>query len=297
MGNGGRIFTKMSTISTKTYRDKYRLAALDKLLRGALVAEKVCAVDRSAFKTLQNPYGSQPSTTVQAIAGTYSPAAFTTTDDTLTIADEVVVSEHIFDFEETLTNFDVFANRVDEMNFAVAKAIDKFVLNKVLEDGTGTYTTPVGGFTTAANINVIMSNLISKVAGFADMYKGMFLVIENTDVPGFIQAQATNGFSFADAALNNGFMTSYMGVDIYVVRSGMFEDDATTADSGTQTWTNSGHRLFGIKGVATFASPRGIKYEEKGVTGKTGKEVVVYGYLGAKVWATKSDLIIDITLA
>lgn len=287
----------MNTISTKTYRDKYRLASLDKLLRAALIAEKVCSVDRSELKTLQNPYGSQPSTVVQAIVGTYTPASFTTTDDTLTVSDEVIVAEHIFDFEETLTNFDMFANRVDEMNFAVAKAIDKYVLNVVLEAGTGSYTTPVGGFTTAANINVIMSNLISKVAGFADMYKGLFLVIENTDVPGFIQAQATNGFSFADAALNNGFMANYMGVDVYVTRSGLFEDDAASADSGTQTWTNSGHRLFGVKNVSTYASPRGVKHEEKQVTGKTGTEVVVYGYIGAKVWATKAELIVDITLA
>lgn len=287
----------MNTISTKTYRDKYRSASLDKLLRAALVAEKVCAVDRSELKTLQNPYGSQPSTTVQAIAGTYSPAAYTTTDDTLTVADEVIVAEHIFDFEETLTNFDVFANRVDEMNFAYAKAVDKYVLNVILEAATGAYTTPVGGFTTAANINVIMSNLISKVAGYSEMYNGLFLVIENTDVPGFIQAQATNGFSFADAALNNGFLTSYMGVDIYVTRSGLFEDDAATSDSGSQTWSNSGHRLFGVKNVATYASPRGVHFEEKGVSGKTGKEVVVYGYVGAKAWATKSDLLVDITLA
>lgn len=287
----------MNTISTKTYRDKYRSASLDKLLRAALVAEKVCAVDRSELKTLQNPYGSQPSTTVQAIAGTYSPAAYTTTDDTLTVADEVIVAEHIFDFEETLTNFDVFANRVDEMNFAYAKAVDKYVLNVILEAATGAYTTPVGGFTTAANINVIMSNLISKVAGYSEMYNGLFLVIENTDVPGFIQAQATNGFSFADAALNNGFLTSYMGVDIYVTRSGLFEDDTQTSDSGSQTWSNSGHRLFGVKNVATYASPRGVHFEEKGVSGKTGKEVVVYGYVGAKAWATKSDLLVDITLA
>lgn len=287
----------MNTISTKTYRDKYRSASLDKLLRAALVAEKVCAVDRSELKTLQNPYGSQPSTTVQAIAGTYSPAAYTTTDDTLTVADEVIVAEHIFDFEETLTNFDVFANRVDEMNFAYAKAVDKYVLNVILEAATGSYTTPVGGFTTAANINVIMSNLISKVAGYSEMYNGLFLVIENTDVPGFIQAQATNGFSFADAALNNGFLTSYMGVDIYVTRSGLFEDDTQTSDSGSQTWSNSGHRLFGVKNVATYASPRGVHFEEKGVSGKTGKEVVVYGYVGAKAWATKSDLLVDITLA
>src|ERR1044071_5825905 len=188
-----------NTISTKTYRDKYRSAALAQLLRNALVAEKICEVDRSDAKTIQNPYSSQPTTTVQALAGTYTVADFTTTDDTLTVNNEFIVAEHIKDFEDVLTKFDLFAARVDEMTYSVATQIDRFVLNNLCEDGTGTYTTPAGGFTTASNINVIMSNLISKVAGYADAYKGLFLVIENTDVPGFIQAQATNGFSFADA--------------------------------------------------------------------------------------------------
>lgn len=287
----------MNTISTKTYRDKYRLANLDSLLRNALVAEKICMVDRSGLKTLQSPYGSQPSTVVQAIAGTYSPAAYTTTDDTLTVADEFIVSEHIFDFEETLTNFDVFASRVDEQQYSVAAAIDKWVLNNLCEDGTGAYTTPAGGFTTASNINVIMSNLISKVAGFADAYKGMYLVIENTDVPGFVQAQASNGFNFADAALNNGFMTNYMGVEIYVVRSGMFADETTSTVSGTKTWTNLGHRVFGVKSISTYAAPQGVKFEEKMVSGKTGMEVVTFGYVGFKQWTPKAGLTIDITLA
>lgn len=282
-----------NTISTKTYRDKYRQAALEKILRGALVTEKICEVDRSDAKTIQNPYSSQPTVTVQALAGTYTPADFTTTDDTLTVTDEFIVAEHIMDFQSVLTKFDLFAARTDEMMFAVASKIDRFVLNNLCEDGTGTYTTPAGGFTTAANINVIMSNLISKVAGYSEFYKGLFLVIENTDVPGFIQAQATNGFSFADAALNNGWMSSYMGVDIYVVRSGTFADETL----GTTTYTNSGHRVFGVKGVATYAAPRNVQFEEKAVSGKTGKEVVVWGYIGFKLWSQRAALVVDITLA
>lgn len=282
-----------NTISTKTFRDKYRLSVLDTALRNALVAEKICMVDRSDSKTIQTPFQVAPTVVVQALAGTYTPADFTTTDDTLTVADEFIVSEHIFDFEETLTRFDLFAARVDDMAYAVASKIDGFVLNSLTEDGTGTFTTPAGGFTTPANINVIMSNLISKVAGFSDAFKGLYLVIENTDVPGFIQAQATNGFSFADAALNNGFMDSYMGVDIYVVRSGVFKD----ATEGTRTWTNAGHRVFGVKNLTTYAAPRGVQMEEKGVTGKTGKEVVLFGYIGFKAWTPKVSLTVDITLA
>lgn len=283
----------MNTISTKTYRDKYRLANLDILLRNALIAEKICEVDRSGVKTIQNPYGSQPTTVVQAIAGTYSVAAYTTTDDTLTVADEFIVAEQVFDFETTLTVFDLFANRTDEQAYSVATAIDSFVLNSMALGATGAYTTPTGGFTTPANINAICGNLLSKVAGYADVYKGLFLVVENTDIVGFVQAQATNGFSFADAALNNGFMTGYMGIDIYVARTGTF----VTATVGTKSFTNSGCRLFGVKNVATYAAPQGVKFDEKGVSGKTGKEVVTYGYIGAKVWATKAALLVKITLA
>lgn len=281
-----------NTISTKTYRDKYMRTTLDTLLRNALVAEKICSVDRSDAKTIQNPYGSQPTVAITALNGTYSVSDFTTTDDTLTVNNEFKISEHIFDFENTLSQFDLYASRLEEMQFAVAASIDKFVLNNLCEDATGSYSTPSGGFTTAANINVIFGNLVSKVAGYSEAYNGLFLVVENTDIVGLLQAQATNGFSMADSALNNGFMNSYMGVDIYVVRSGTFVD----ATLGTTTVTNANHRVFGVKGVATYAAPRVVQMEEKQVSGKTGMEVVVYGYIGFKLWATKSDLVVDITL-
>lgn len=282
-----------NTISSRAYRDKYRRAALDTTLRNALVAEAICEVDRSELKRIQSPYGSKPTTVVQAIAGTYSIATFTLTDDALSVDDEFIVAEHVFDFEETLTAFDVFASRVDEQNYSVALKIDQFVINCLTEDATGAYTTPAGGFTTAANASVIAAGLASSLMGYAETYKGLFLVIENTDVAGFAQAQVSQGFSYADAALRNGFMSSYMGIDLYVVRTGTFVD----ATVGTKTWTNAGHRVFGVKKVATYAQPRGIRFEEKEVSGKTGREVVTYGYVGFKLWAPKTDLVVDITLA
>lgn len=254
-------------------------------------------VDRSGAKTIQSPYGSQSATTVQAIAGTYSVNTYTTTDDTLTVADEFNNAEHVFDFEQTLTNFDIFSNRLMEQNFSVALAIDKWVLNNLTEDGTGAYTTPVGGFTSASNVITIMANLLSKVAGYSEAFNGLYLVIEQTDIVGFIIVGATSGFNFADSVLKNGFFTSFMGVDIYVVLSGTFVDATTTSASGTKTWTNSGHRVFGVKKVTTFAYPTGVKFEEKGVTGKTGMEIVTYGYIGFKAWAPKITLTVDITLA
>ncbi len=283
-----------NTLSTKTFREKYLKAQLDYTLRNALVAEKICSVDRSEVKTIESPFGSASTVTVQALAGTYTPATFTTTDDTLTVSDEFIVSEHIFGFESILSNFDLYASRMDQLMYDVAAKVDNFVINNLCEDGTGTYTTPTGGFATAANINEIMANLVSKVAGFAESYSGgLFLIIENTDLVGFAQAGATNGFTMADSTLKNGFMNNWMGVDIYVVRSGTF----TSTTVGTKTWTNSGHRVFGVKKVATYAAPRGIVYEEKAVSGKTGSEIVVSGLIGFKLWTPKAGLVVDITLA
>lgn len=280
-------------MSTYGNRDKYFQSQYDIVLRNALTCEKICDVNNSDLKRIQNPYGGQPTATIQAVAGTYSVSAWTVTDDALTVTDEVIYSEHVFAHEEFFAVFDIAASRIDNMMYAVAFGIDKFVLNNLCEDATGAYTTPTGGFTTPSNINEIMGNLISKVAGYQDAYKGTFLVIENTDIPGFAIAGATNGFTMADSVLNNGFMNNWMGVDIYVVRSGTFVD----ATLGTTTVTNASHRVFGVKGVATYASPRGIQYDEKQVTGKTGREIVVFGLVGFKLWAQKAGLIVDITLA
>lgn len=282
----------MNTQSTYGERDKYFQSQYDIVLRNALVAEKICDVDNSDLKRIQNPYGSQPTATIQAVAGTYSVTAWTVTDDALTVTDEVIYAEHIFAHEDFFAVFDIATSRLDNMMYAVAFGIDKFVLNNLCEDATGSYSTPSGGFTTAANINTIMANLVSKVAGYQDAYKGLFLVIENTDIVGFAIAGATNGFSMADATLRNGFMNEWMGVEIYVVRSGLF----VSATLGTTTVTNADHRVFGVKGVATYASPRGMQYEEKSVTLKTGKEIVVFGLVGFKLWAQKAALVVDITL-
>lgn len=285
-----------NTISTYAYRRKYLLARLNRLLRKGLIAEKICDVDRTGGKYIDAPYGPQPTTIVQTIGGAYTPAQFTVVDELLTVTDEFIVSEHVHDFEQSLAKFDIIANRLDEMTYSVKTAIDKFVLNEVCERANGTYTTPAGGFTTAANFNTILSFLLSKVAGYDTDYDATFLVVENTDLPGIIQAMGAQGFSMADAALKNGFLGSYMGVDIYVVRTGTFIDANPGTVAGTKSWTNADHRVFGVKNVSTYAAPRGIKYEEKGVTGLTGKEYVVFGYIGFKAWVAKYDLLIDITI-
>lgn len=283
-----------NTIASQVYREKFAKKTIETALRNNVVAEAICKVDRSDAKVIKSPYLTAMTGAFQALTGTYSLGDFTTTNDTLTVAYEFITGAHLFDFQTALTEFDTMAAAYEDMAAQVAINIDQYVVNKLCADGTGTYTTPAGGFATAANVNEIFANLVSKVAGYDEAYYGnMFVVLENTDMPGVIAAGATNGFNTADQVLSNGKVGSWMGVDIYVVRSGTF----TNTDIGDMTDQNSGHRVFGVKGVATYAAPRGIQYEEKGVSGKTGKEIVVYGYVGFKLWAPKTALVVDITLA
>lgn len=287
-----------TSTTSKALRDKYRANQIQLALKNQLVAEKVCRVDNSDFNTISSPYLSAMTATVQAKAGTYTTGDnLTTTDELLTVSDEVIAVTHIYDFEAVTSNFDLFFTAHQEMTNKIGMAIDKWVVNNLCEDGTGTYTTPAGGFTTSANVLTIIANIISKCAGYADAMDGLYVIVESTDLVGIIPAAASSGFTYADSVLNNGRVASILGVDIYVVRAGTFVDATTTAVSGSKTWTNLGHRVGGVKNVSTYASPRGIHFEEKGVTQKTGMEVVGIGYIGFKQWTPTATLTIDITLA
>lgn len=287
-------FGTQNTVSF-VLRHKYFQTALQQALRNRLVSQVVTKVDTSNLKSIENPYISTDGTaTIQAVAGTYTISAMATTEDTLSVTDEVVVPTHIFDFEAKTANFNLFADFLDNLSYQVAFNIDKWVLNKVLSQATGTYTTPVGGFTTPSNIGKIIGDLLGKVAGYASgVGQDPFLVVESTDLTGFVQMAMSSGFNYADSALNNGFAGNIAGVEVYVIRSGTF----VTATLGSFSATNLGHRLFGIKNLAVSANPGGFTYEEKPATLKTGKEVVAYGYVGAKVWTPFAGLFVNITLA
>ena len=282
----------MNSIAVTSNRVKFFQSTLARNLRVSLVAEKICNVDRTDEYVIYNPYITTPTTTVQALTGTYGLSTVTTTVDTLTVQDEFVVAGHVYDFERVLSNFDLLGNFVDEMTYSVRAAIDVYVLNNLCEECTGSYDTPTGGFT-SGNLKQILGDLSAKVAGYDDNLAGMYLVVENTDVSGILQGQMDSGFGFADAALNNGLIGRMAMIDIYVVRTGTFQD-ATFGASGALA--NLGHRLFGIKGVSTYCAPRGVQYTEKDVTLKTGKEVEAHGYIGFKAWIPKRGVTVDITL-
>lgn len=283
----------LNTNATSSWRKQWMPNLLQEVLHNALVAEKICSVRHDDIKYLENPYGSAASVTQQAILGTYSVATYTSTDDTLTVSEEFVWAEQVYDFEQVAQIADIKNSRMKEAMAQMATAIDKYVVNALCDAGTGAYSTPAGGFTTAANVPVIFSNLAAKISGYSGNFENPYVVLENTDIVGVLQAQLASGFNYADAALNNGLIGNYAGFDIYVVRTGTF----VSATLGTATYTNSGHRVAGVKGISTFVLPgERMKWMEKEVSGKTGFECGLVAYCGFKAWYQKLALTIDITI-
>src|ERR1041385_5831827 len=92
-------FVIANTKGSTTWREKYFSTMLQEILKNALVAEAVCDVDRTDSYLIKNPYGSDPTVEITVLSGTYTPAAWTTTNDTLTVGTEFKVGEHIYDFE------------------------------------------------------------------------------------------------------------------------------------------------------------------------------------------------------
>lgn len=282
-----------STLS-ETWRISYAQTMLNLSLKTALVVEKIAKVDNSGAKYIGNPYLTAITATAAAIDGAYTVTGITTTDDTLTVTDRAAAAVQLLEFEETLSRADLFGSLIKELGDQVAITMDKFVLNNFCNNAGQTYTTAVGGFTTPANINKIIGDLVSKVAGYStDFSNGLFVVVESTDLTGFIQAGMTSGFNFADATLRNGFAGVFGGVEVYVVRPSTF----VTATIGTLAATNSGKRLFGVKNIHTYAAPKGVQYDEKKVTLLTGREISVWANYGAKVWVPKANLFVAIILA
>lgn len=287
-----------NTIGTSTRSDVlgigYVKNTLDLGLRSMTVSEKLFPPDRSGVRYKANPYLTAATAAVAAQAGTYSVSAATTTDEACTVTDQVTYAVHDFEFEETQSRINLGQSYYMDMASAVAVKVDQFVLNKILDGATGSYAAPAGGFTSSGNINTIFANINSKLDGYSDTWRGKFVVLENTDMVGLYVAGATNGFNFADAVLRNGEVGNWMGVKIYVVRSGVF----TTAAIGTLNATNLNHRLAGVAGVTGYnLQPGGVQYQELKVTGKTGMELACWVNVGAQVWTQKAGLLIDIDVS
>lgn len=280
-----------NSIDNETKREKYAKGRLDYNLRRRAIAAEIFMVDNSANLYVDNPFVTTTGANAEAMAGTLTLGDLTITNDRFEVTEWVHETVHIFDFENRFNDFDLFSAAIDEMTSNVALMADKIALNKVADNAGANIATLSGGMA-QANIDDLFGKIAGEFAGYQGVENGVYLAVENTEVPGLVQKQILTGFSFADATANNGLGGEYMGVEIYVTRTGTFVNGTV----GTGTYTNANVRLCGVKKTASFAMIREGGYREVDVSLKTGKEVSVFGYVDAHVWTTKAPLTATVTL-
>lgn len=290
------------TLSTFTNRKTYALSKIDTVLSKEIISAQIFKVDTGNSKTIESPYFSATTTVGGNIAGTYTPANPTTNDDTLTVSKEFINAPHVYDADQRLSAFDTAKDLMDEMSRSFAEAVDQWALNRALADvsgSTASFATAAGGITKTNAVNVI-ATILGKLSGYKNIAgNNAYLVIENTELPAFIEAQVSNGFSYADKVLYTGLVKNMLGVDIFVARTGTFVDATVSGD----VFTNANNRLFGVYNKITLATPSGSRdgkaqatYEELMVSGKTGMELRMIGYGGVKAWTPAINLSGNLTI-
>lgn len=262
-------------LSTYTWTHAKKASVMQEYLESMTVAGAI-----SDFvvgkKFIHNPFPVPGAlTTNSPMAGTYVVANFNSTDDTLEVNRESIYNTHFFDFETRFADYDIALETLKIASAKLAEDMDR-ELFAILEAGAGN-TVPVAGGFTAGNVIASVSQALGFVSGYANVTNGLYLVIDNLQLPAFVQMGATNGFSFADAVLMNGLGGTLMGADLYVVRAGQLPADTA---------------LFGVKKASTTGIGGAIHIEEKQVSGKTGMEFVAVNYSRSALWNNNQPLVV-----
>lgn len=267
-------------LSNTTLSIRKKAAIMQKYLQSMVVAREISDF-QDGVKFLTNPYETLGTVQVNSpVAGTYTVGTMTTTDNTLEVNKEALYSKHVFDFESRFAQYNLAMEFLKGATSKIVEAIDRDLFTN-LGTNAGETVTVANGFT-SGNVIASVAEASGKLSGYSEAMNGLFIVIGNSSLPAFQVMGATNGFSFADSVLKNGLAGQLMGFDLYVVRDAQLPADTA---------------LAGIKRVFSTGTNGGIQIEEKGVSGKTGKEFVAYTYYNSILWNNNLDLVVKFDLA
>jgi len=279
-----------NTVSTQTYKQLWE-RTLARQLEKSLVSYRIANTITDAVKQIHNPYQSRPTATDQSLTGTYAVANFTTTNDTINVDKEAIVGEHVYKHEELLSRYDLATQRAKEHAYVIKEKIDAVAFQTIattsgtlqVDDGE------LGGIDgnpitlSATNVdNMFRATMEALLAANVPVDRGLFIVLAPDHLTKLAEFQQTNGFSMADAALRNGFVTKFGGFDVFVSNQ-LYND-------GTQD-----HAIAGTYGAFQLVLPRGgASFEAKPVSGKTGREIVSQQIYGMGVWNYDKVKLVDI---
>ena len=253
----------------------------------ATVASDICNVHRNKYQEyIRTPYRSD--VVVSTNTGRISEADvsdFTVTDDFVKLEDAIYVAEHINPSNEAYTAADLTKESMNEMNRGLLEAIDKKVFTDALAT-TGIATTTATAITDAATAKTATEEIVGALAGYGGKLSDRFIVMDNDTFVHFLDAGATPATSFGDRVLETGDLYVYMGLYIYVVRSGQIA---------------AGEILAGVKGaIDLYIDEVGIRTEELQATASAANKVnlekvrVALVYVAVKIWEQKKKAVVKL---
>jgi hypothetical protein len=281
-----------NTVADGTTKQHW-MANFQPTLESALVSFKICKTHTGPDRIIHNPYQSEPTGQDGAASVDYSGNIddFTLTDDTLTVNRRAYQAEHVDNIEQLQVRYDLAKARAERHAYVVRKKIDAYVLQNAattsgtlqVDDGEigGTDGNPITLSSTNVDdmLRAVMETLYTNDAR---MENGVYIVLAPDHITKLTQFQQANGFSLADAALKNGYIDSYMGVDIYLSNQ-LYND-------GTQD-----HAIAGVYDSISLALPDdGGDFEKKAVSGKFGRELVTSKIYNTKIWNNMLKEVVDI---
>lgn len=288
-------------LSNNASRRTYAMARFNASLEKDIISPYIFKMDTTNSRTIENPFIASTTTVGGSITNTYTAGTPSTTDDTLTVSKQFHNVQNVADFSQKVGQFDVMAGVIDEITARLAESVDQWALNRALADvhaSAASFATASGGIT-KTNALDILATVQGRVSGFKNLPgKNAYIVIENTELPAFLQNSAASGFAFGDKVLFNGIVKNAMGVDIFVARTGTFVSATVAGDA----FTNVSRRLFGVKNMITMAKPSASRegavstYFEKEIDSFIGTQVGVVCYTGVKAWVPMLSLSGSLTL-
>lgn len=251
------------------------------------VASDICNIHQNMYQEyIRTPYRSDA--TVSQSTGLLCEATitnFTVTDDFVKLEDAVYSSERVCPSNEAYTDVDLTKASMDEMNRGLVEAVDAKMIADALAT-TGIAAITATAITNAATAKTAAEQIVGELAGYGGRLSDRFIVMDNDMFIHFLDAGATPATEFGDRVLETGDLYVYMGLYIYVVRSGQI---------------TAGKILAGVKkSIDLYIDEVGIRTETLQDRATAADKVnlnkvrVALLYVAVKIWEQKKSQVVEL---
>lgn len=261
-----------NTIGDGAFRQLW-MAGVQEDLDKKLVAKGISTTDSRASRLFHNPFNSTPVGTNGTRQTTYTIEDMTSTDDTLTVQQRATAAEHIDNYEQMMTSYDLMSQQEQRQAYRIADFIDQYVLNKPvgfsgvrkIDNGVmgGGASDSAAYVTSSTNINGVPTKIAQYLAlGNGAMEKGLFWVVSPYEMANITSYAQSHGFNVADSSISSGYQgvigKAFGGVDVYVSNNLTHTTILTLATNPTAgdtlTFTVNGRSItFTFRASATVA--------------------------------------------